>query len=93
MKISNIRNRNSLDQIIIKPNDQSLVGKFIKSSLWQEYHYGEVLFVGKYKVLLRMLDGTEEAFLISPSRNHLEWWEIFKLKRKREPRTIRIKDF
>lgn len=92
MKISKIRNRNSLDQIVIKPNDQSLVGKFIKLSLWQDYHYGEVLFVGKHKILLKMLDGSEEVFGII-CKYPDEWWEIFKLKRKREPRTIRIKDF
>ena len=93
MKVINrIGNRNSLNQIVIKPNDQSLVGKFIRSNLWQDYHYGQVLFVGKYKVLLKMLDGTEEVFPIFGSGDNLEWWEIFALKRKILNRAVRIED-
>ena len=92
MKISTIHKRQNLNQIVIKPNDQSLVGKFIKWNLWQDCHYGEVLFVGKEKVLLRMLDGKEELFSINSNYSHA-WWEIFKLKRKPQIRCIRIKDF
>lgn len=72
-------------KIIIKPNDQSLVGKKVRLSRWPDGYFAKVAFVGETKLFLqevRTRDITGEIRLIEDStyitpREWSGYWEIY----------------